>query len=86
MPGLHKTSSSELNEQGMNSRMNRAFIDVIWSFFKDVYFLIKSVFSHTDGTSGLYDISWKLFTWKSISILDSVYIMRAFPHVIFGQT
>lgn len=69
----------------MNSRMSRAFIDVIWSFFKDVYFLIKGMFSHTDGTSDLYDISWKLFIWKSISILDSVYIMRAFPHVIVGQ-
>lgn len=40
---------------------------------------MKSMFSHTDGTSVLYDISWELFTWKSITILDSVYICWDFP-------
>lgn len=40
---------------------------------------MKSAFHHTDGTSVLYDISWELFTWKFITILDSVYVLEGFP-------
>lgn len=80
MPQYCKRSLKFLFKHVSLGIMNRAFIGFIKDdIFSDGYFLMKCVFSHTDGTSILYDISWELFTWKSINILDSVYICWNFP-------
>lgn len=70
----------EVTRQASLGMMNRPFTDVIKDdIFSYVYFLMKSMFRHTDGTSVLYDISWELFTWKLITILDSVCVSGGFP-------
>lgn len=60
--------------------MNRAFTDVIKDdLFIYVCFLMKSIFHHIEGTSVLYGISWELFKWKFITILDSIHVLGGFP-------